>query len=535
MKRHDGKDYKINKVVIGISAVIFGSIFVLGIVNPLIFTSLLSSIVNFLCDQLGWFLNLAVIFSIGMSLFFLFSKYGKTKIGGKDAKPEFSKFTWWAISLCAGMGMGIVFWPPAEIIEYSFNPAVGSNLKAGGFEALSRAFEFTYLHWTLTLYGVYVAAGLVAAYVYYNLKQPYSIASTLYPLFGKKVYRYRNLIDGIVTFAIIGGVAGSFGYGILQVSDGLHQLFGLPTGAMMWILIAIIVTIVYTLSSVTGLKKGIQWLGDNNAKLFIGMLAFVIIFGPTKFSMNLGVETTGNMFTNLFKNLTFSEPFQSAEKWSVWWNWLWYLDFFVFAPTTGLFLARLSKGRTMREFVTVNMVAPCLFGWLWVVIFGGLAAHAQYVQNIDLYGLIQKSGYEAVMLSLFDQLPMPTISKLIMMVVILISFITLANAVTSTISKMSIKLGPNYLEDDAPASVQIFWGIFIGAIAIIFLLNGGLDGAKTVKMLVGFPIVILQVLAGIGFVKMFAKGEYKEKKVIEDDVLEKEMIEENIIGEIQLD
>ncbi len=511
MKSHDKKDFTINKTVIGISAVVFGIIFVLGIVKPEIFTTVLTDIVNFLCDQLGWFLNLAVIFSIGMTLYFLFSKYGKIKIGGEDAKPEFSKFTWWAISLCAGMGMGIVFWPPAEVIEYSCNPAVGGHLAAASPEALSKAFEFTYLHWTITLYGVYVAAGLVAAYVCYNMKQPYSITSTLYPLFGKKVYKYQNVIDGIVTFAIVGGVAGSFGYGLLQVSDGLHQIFNLPTGALMWIIIAVIVTIVYTLSSVTGLKKGIQWLGDNNAKLFIAMLIFVIIFGPTKFSMNLGLETTGSMFSNLFKNLTFTEPFESADKWSVWWNWLWYLDFFIFAPTTGLFLARLSKGRTIREFVTVNMVAPCLFGWLWVTIFGGIAAHAQYIGGLDLYQLIQSSGYESVMLSLFDQLPIPTISKSVMMIVILVSFITLANAVTSTISKMSVKLGPNYTQDDAPAGIQIFWGVFIGAIAVIFLLNGGLDGAKTVKMLVGYPIVILQVLVLIGFIKMFVKGEYKEK------------------------
>lgn len=526
MKKHDKKDFRINKVVIGISAVIFGAIFILGIVSPEIFSSVLGGIVDFLCDQLGWFLNLAVIFSIGMSLFFLFSKYGKIKIGGKDAKPEFSKFTWWAISLCAGMGMGIVFFPPAEIIEYTFNPAVGSGLEAGGMAALSNAFEFTYLHWTITLYGVYVAAGLVAAYIYYNLKQPYSITSSLYPLFGKKVYKYRNFIDGLVTFAIIGGVAGSFGYGILQVSDGLNQLFGIPTGAMMWIIIAIVVTLVYTLSAVTGLKKGIQFLGDNNAKLFIGMLLFVILFGPTKFSMNLGVQTTGNMFTNLFKNLTFTEPFEPAAKWSVWWNWLWYLDFFIFAPTTGLFLARLSKGRTMREFVTVNMVAPCLFGWLWVTIFGGLAANAQFVGGLDLWQLIQTRGHEAVMLGLFEQLPLPMILKVIMMIVVLISFITLANAVTSTISKMSVTTGENYLEDDAPASVQIFWGIFMGAIAIIFLINGGLDGAKTVKMLVGFPIVILQVAAGIGFLRMFAKGKY-----VEVDEIEKNVIQESVPGE----
>ena len=515
VENHNGRDYQINKVVVGISVVIFGAIFVLGIINPNLFTEVLTGVVNFLCDYLGWFLNGAVILSIGMSLFFLVSKYGKIKFGGEDAQPEFSKFTWWAISLCAGMGMGIVFWPPAEIIEYSMNPAVGSGLVAGSMEALSWAFEYTYLHWTVTLYGVYVAGGLVAAYVYHNMKQPYSITSTLYPVFGEKVYRYRDAIDGLVTFAIIGGVAGSFGYGILQVSDGLNQLFNIPTGPMLTIGLAAVITAVYTLSSVTGLKSGIQWLGDNNAKLFIGLLLFVTVFGPTKFSLGLGTQATGSMFTNLMSRLTFVEPFESAAKWSVWWNWLWYLDFFIFAPTTALFLARLSKGRTMKEFVTVNMLAPCGFAWLWVTIFGGLAAHAQYVDGLDLYALIQTSGYEAVMLTLFETLPIPTIVKVIMLVIILVSFITLANAVTSTISKMSVKTGPKYTKDDAPAGIQIFWGVFMAAICVIFLLNGGLDGAKTVKMLVGFPIVILQVIVTVGFIKMFVTGKYQEREEIE--------------------
>ena len=506
MSEHQKNDYKTNKLVIWLSIVIFGGLIILGVVSPEKFSSVLTNIVNTLCDNFGWALNWSIIFCIVVAGYFLISKNGDVILGGPEAKPEFSTFIWWAISLCSGMGMGIVFFPPAEVIEYTFRPAVGAGLASGSTEALSWAFEYTYLHWTITLYAVYVAAGLAAAYVIYNLKQPFSVASTLYPLFGNKIYRYRNVIDGLVAFTIVGGVAGSFGYGILQVADGIRQLTGISTGAMIYIIIGVLITLVYTISAVTGLKHGIQWLADNNAKIFIGMLLFVAVFGPTKFALNIGTETTGNMLNNIFKHLTFTEPFMGHDKWSTWWNWLWYLDFFIFAPTTGLFLARLAKGRTMRQFVCVNLLAPCVFVWAWVTFFGGLAADAQFNGGLDLWKILQEHGIEAIMLSLFETLPLPMLMKVVMILVIVVSFITLANAVTSTVSKMSITPGPNYTAEDPPGSIQIFWGVLMGAIALLFVLNAGFNGARTVKLLMGFPIVALQLLVMFGLMKMFITG-----------------------------
>lgn len=503
-------------IVIGITTIIFLGIFVFSQINEAGFMAVINSILDFLYEHLGWFINLATLFAILVSLFFLFSKYGKIKIGGPDAKPEFKTFTWWAISLCSGMGMGIVFFPPAEVIEYGFRPATGLGLEPGSYQSIVWGMEQTMMHWAVTLYGVYVLGGLMAAYVFYNMKQPFSITSTLYPAFGKKVYGYRSWIDGIVNFAIIGGVAGSFGYGILQIADGLNQVLGLPKNAVSFIAIAIFITLVATLSSVSGLKKGIQWLGDNNAKMFIILLVFVLVFGPTAFSMNLGTESTGKMITHFFSNMTLTEPMGGSGKWSIWWNWLWYIDYFIFAPTTGLFLARLGKGRTIREFITVNMVAPGLFGMVWCWLFGGLAANAQLSGALDLNAIMTERGTEAVMLTLFDTLPIPKIMKIFMMIVVLISFITLVNAVINTISKMSVKATTREEEEaDPPKGIQIFWGLLIGGVSLLFLLAGGLDGAKSVKLLVGIPIVVLEVIAAVGFLKMFLQKKYVEAPLME--------------------
>lgn len=520
----------IRKTVIGIGVIPLALVFVLGIVSPEGFNKIMWGIVNTLCDNLGWLINVGTIFSIFFTLFFLISKYGKIKFGGPNAKPEFSTFSWWAISLCAGMGMGIVMFPPAEVIEYAFRPPVEMFLEPGSYQASYWAGQVTMMHWTVALYGIYVAAGLICGYVYYNMKQSFSVTSTLYPAIGKKANKFSEVIDGIIVFAIVGGVAGSLGYGILQVSDGINQIFGITIGKTSWIIVTIVITAIYTLSSVSGLKKGIQWLGNKNAILFIGMLAFVAIFGPTKFSLEWGTRVTGGVIENLFTNALYSSPFFIEDQWDQWWNWLWFMDYFIFAPTTGLFLARLSKGRTIREFVTVNMVAPCIFSTIWCILFGGLATHAQWIEKIDLFKIINEKGIESVMLRLFEQLPLPILTKPLMLVIILISFITLANAVTSTIAKMCMKdskAKDDEENDDAPAGIQIFWGVFMGAIALLFLLSGGLEGCKVLKLFVGFPILFFQLAVMIGFLKMFIKKESAEKfKEVEEIIYHNEnMIE----------
>ncbi|HCT92361.1 MAG TPA: BCCT transporter [Lachnospiraceae bacterium] len=523
------KKFKIDKVVVGISTVIFALIFLVSLIDSEGFIGYINAIVYFLCDNLGWLLNLLTLMCFIFALYFLFSKYGKIRLGGPDAKPEFKTFTWWGMSVCAGMGMGIVFWPAAEVIEYTYNPAVGAGLEAGSHPALIWAEAQTMNHWVITLYAVYVAAGIVAAYVYHNMKQPFSISATLYPLAGKKVYKFRSILDGIVTFAIVGGVAGSFGYGVLQVSDGLGQLFGVPNTAVTWVIIAVVIAAVYIVSSVSGLKKGIQWLGDNNAKLFILLLVFVAVFGPTIFSCNLGTEAAGDLVVNFFKYITFTEPRLGADKWSVWWNWLWYIDYFIFAPTTAFFLARLAKGRTLRQFIVVNMVAPGVFCMIWTWLFGGLAAHAQISGAVDLYAVIQEKGYEAVMLTLFETLPLATIMKAIMLVIVVISFITLANAITSTVAKMSLKNTTREDdEEDAPKGIQIYWGILMLAVTILFILFGGLDGAKAVKLLVGFPVVILESIVILGFWRMFIKKKYVEAAEMEPEAVLEEAGSGNI-------
>jgi len=505
---------KINLVVLGISCVIFAIIILGSIIDSAAFSGVVWDIVYAIYNRTGWLLNIVTFLCLVFTLYFLFSKHGNIKLGGKDAKPEFKTFTWWSISLCAGMGMGIVFWPAAECIEYAFRPAAGAYLEAGSHEAFVWAEAQTMNHWVITLYAVYVAAGIVAAYVYHNMKQPFSIASTLYPTFGNKVFRYKSVLDGIVTFAIVGGVAGSFGYGVLQVANGLEQVCGIKASILVYIIIAVVITIIFACSSLSGIKKGITWLSNRNAVLFIFMLVFIAVFGPTLYSLNMGVESTGDLFNNFMKYMFFTEPEYSKGTWSVDWNWLWYIDFFIFAPTTAFFLARLAKGRTIKEFIIVNFVAPGAFCMIWTWLFGGLAINAQRTGVLDLNNIILTEGYEAVMLRLFETMPLSTIMKVVMLITICISFITLADSTTSTVAKMSF----NHTDEktgvtegkEAPFKLQIFWAVLTLVVTLAFILSDGINGCKGVKLLVGFPVFAIETVVIIGFWRMFLKKRHVE-------------------------
>ena len=495
------KSKRIDKIVIGISLAMFGVTILGTAINSEAFLGHMWGAVNSIYNSAGWFLNIMTLICVIFVLYFLFSRAGDIKIGGEDAEPEFSKVTWWSISLCAGMGMGIVFWPAAECIEYAVRPAAGAHIAAGSHAAYLWAEAQTLNHWVITLYAVYVAVGVVATITYHNLKQPFSVTASLYPTFGDKVYKYRSVIDGIVTFALVGGVAGSFGYGVMQVGNGLEQIFGIKVSNGLYITITCVISVIFICSAMSGLKKGITWLSNQNSRLFVGILLFVIMTGPTVYSLNMGVESLGNLLSNFFEYITFTEPEVTGEKWSIGWNWLWYIDYFIFAPTTALFLARLSKGRTVREFVTINFVLPGAFCMIWTWFFGGLASHIQRTGIMDLNAVIQNEGYEAVMLRILDTLPLANIIKVIMLLIVCVSFITMTDSAITTIAKMSMKPEKEFDGEDteAPGAVRLFWGVITLVITIIFVLIGGLDGCKAIKLLVGVPILILESVVVVGF------------------------------------
>ena len=512
--RHDPSDYTIRWSVSIAPLGIFLAVLVIGIAVPDLFKKVVDAGVMLVMKDMGWFVSLCSLFFVGFCLLVAVLPIRKIRLGGPNAKPNLTTFEYFALSLCAGMATGFILWPTAELLEYTVRPPRAFGVAAGSYQSIIDAIKYEWLHWAFTPYAIYTAFGIVVAYAYYNLRKPYAASSAFYMLCGERLGdRGKNLIDTVSLFAIIGGVSGSMGYGLLQLGSGLEYLFGIKTGLASWIGISIVITIIYTATSVSGLKKGIAWLSENNTYLFFLFLAFVILFGPRSYMFNLTSEVFGHFIRDYIPMMTVQDFMPGSDLWPQWWNNIWWLDWVAFAPMMGLFMATLSRGRTLCEFVIVNMILPSFFAMFWFGMFGGFAAHIQYVLGEDLISVLNEHGHSYMQLFTMSYLPFDVVMKPLLLITQLISFVTLANSMTSTISMMTIVPGKNYTSDEAPMKIKVVWGTLMASIAVLFLSSGGLDGAKSVKAITGFPVFIMELAVVVGFIIFFVKGKAPEKNI----------------------
>ncbi len=484
---------------------IFVCVIIAGLVDSKTFISTLTGWFEVLMVDVGWVICFMVTAFIICLLTILFHPVGLIRVGGEEAKPNISYWQWFSISLCAGIGTGIMFWAAVEPLVFTFEPAPSLGIAPGSNEAVIWAMRTSFLHWAFTPYAMYVIFGVILAFAIYNLKLPYNVSSGFYLLIGKKSGnpKFAAIVDTLTAFALVGGVAGSLGWGLLQLNQGLEAVFGIEGGNTTIIIICAAIVASYTLTSVSGLHKGISWLGDKNAQIFLGLMVFFFIFGPTAYICNLMTQSVGSYFANFIEDTFYTAPFANGGNWPQWWNMFWWVDFLSYGPLMGLFYARLSYGRTIRESVLMHWVVPAVFGIVWFSIFGGSVLHAQLFEGIDFFKMYKEKGMEVLMLASFDLMPLASILKPFALLVIAVSFITLANAMTSTVASLSMKNGDK--SDEAPAGVKIIWGVVIGGASLIFTLSGGIEGLKMVKTFAGFPIIIVGLAMLAGFVKFFWK------------------------------
>ena len=508
--------------VILTSLLILGTLLGVGTVSGKNFIAMLNSFFVTLMINGGWLISLGTLFFIVFLLVILFHPIGRVKLGGKDAKPEFSLWNWFAISLCAGIGTGIVFWGPVEPLRFAVEPQLSMGLVGGSREAVLWSLSKSYLHWSFAPYAEYAIFGVIIAFAFYNLGASFSVSAGFTPLLGDTAEKtwFRGIVDSLTAFAITGGCAGSLGYGLLQISSGLNSLFGIPQVSTVLIVICVVIVATFTLSSISGMNKGIRWLSDKNAWMFLILMVLAFLFGPMQWICNLFVESLGDFFQNFVGNITAVSAFDNAgqavgsiwhensELWTQWWDQCYFVDFLSFGPVIGLFSIKLAKGRTLREYLVMNWLVPAGFGIIWFAIFGGLALDiqfnfAEYAGCIDLLGCeslfeyMQVYGNEAMMLKVIEVIPFSSILKPIILLLVVLSFVTMADSTTSTVSMMSIR--DNKGIEEAPMGIKLFWAILMGAASLLFTLTGSIDGIKIVKTIAGFPILLM----GIVMVVMF--------------------------------
>ncbi|ANU11570.1 glycine/betaine ABC transporter permease [Planococcus antarcticus DSM 14505] len=474
-----------------------------GAFAPDNFAEVTGNIESFLTTSFGWYYLLIVSIMVIFCLFFLFSPMGQIKLGKDADKPEFAFGTWIAMLFSAGMGIGLVFWGAAEPLSHF---AIDSaTAEPGTAEAMRESMRFSFFHWGIHAWAIYAVVALALAYAQFRKGEPGLISATLKPLFGDKMKGpWGTLVDVIAVFATVVGVATTLGFGAIQINGGLAYLFdGIPGDSFTVQLVIIgIVTVLFMISAWSGLSKGIKYLSNTNMVLAVVLLLAVIILGPTLLIMNMFTDTIGTYFQNLVQMSFRAAPIDGENRswidgWTIFY-WAWWISW---SPFVGIFIARVSKGRTIRQFLLGVLMIPTFISFLWFAAFGTTAIEVQN-SGVDLTGLLT----EETLFAVFNELPLGVLLSVIAIFLITTFFVTSADSATFVLG-MQTTGGSMYPQN----TVKLTWGIAQSSIAVILLSTGGLGTLQTVLIIAAFPFSIIMLLMMASFYKAL-NIEYKAIK-----------------------
>ncbi|SDY76014.1 BCCT family transporter [Tindallia californiensis] len=507
----ENSDVRVRKAIFIPMSIIFSMAVIMGAFFPDHFLKGVNTIVAFANDSFGWLFLLAAVFFLVACLFLLFSKFGSIRLGGENAKPEYSNWYWFAISLTAGIATGILFWAIAEPIFHFMAPPEVLGLAAGSEAAAMFSMGISYLHWSFVPYAMYGICGIGIAYAIYNMNLPYNVSSTLYPIFGKKTQTTVGaVVDNLCLFAMGGAVAAMLGVATLAIGAGLEVVFGISQSRMLWLAIMIVIVLSYVISSYTGLNRGIKWLADKNSKLFIVMMGFVFIIGPTAFILDLGTQSLGYFLQNFLTLATWTSPIEGSS-WPQWWPVYYWAIWIAYAPLIGMFLARLAKGRTIRQFMLVNLILPSFFGIFWFAVFGGTSIYYE-IHALSLWDSIQSLGLEVAVFAFLQNLPFATLLSIGFIFALYISVVTLADSMTNTVASLSTT-AHNQEEKEPPVKIKFFWGIVMCSLTFVNLARAGdgsfegIDATKEIATVAGFPTLFLMILMTVAILYMIVRRE----------------------------
>ncbi|MCM3717318.1 glycine betaine uptake BCCT transporter [Fictibacillus phosphorivorans] len=493
---------KTNTVFI-VSLLISVVFIVIGFLFPEELQAKATTIQNFLQEKFGWFYLLSATSFLIFVLYLAFSKFGKIKLGEPDDKPEYSMVTWFAMLFSAGMGIGLVFWGVAEPISHFYTPPSGEGGNAASAQA---ALRYSFFHWGLHPWGIYTLIGLSLAYFKFRKGAPGLISAIFTPLIGDKVNGpIGKTIDIVAVFATIFGVATSLGLGAVQISGGLSYVTNIANNFTTQLIIIAVVTVLFTVSAQTGLDKGIKYLSNLNIILAIILMLFLLFASSTNFIMDVFVQSLGNYLQFLPSMSLKLSPFVPSEAgwiqgWTVFY-WAWWI---AWAPFVGTFIARVSKGRTIREFVLGVLLVPTLFGALWFSIFGGAALHLEIFDNIGLNKIIADKGTETALFAMLEHLPFGFIMSLLAIFLISTFFITSADSATFVLGMQTRhgRLEPS-------SKIKFVWGMVIAAAAAILLYSGGLEALQTASIIAAFPFAFVLIFMMISLQKALSEEKRK--------------------------
>ncbi|WP_288997122.1 BCCT family transporter [uncultured Psychrobacter sp.] len=480
---------RVNKPVFITSSILIVGFIIFGVLFTEAAGALFGFLQSFITTNFGWFFILLMNVALVFCLYLIASRYGDIRLGKQTERPQYSLVSWIGMLFSAGIGIGLVYWGTAEPLYHFMAPPLG---EAETVEAAKQAMNFSFLHWGLHAWAIYTIVALSLAYFHFRRGLPLSIRSTLYPILGQKIYgRWGHTVDVLAVFGTMFGVVTSLGLGVMQINSGLENLFGFPNSVGLQFAIIAFITLLACGSLMLGLDKGIKRLSDINMGLTGLLLAFMVVLGPTLFIFDSFFENVGNYLAAMVPLSFWGEAYSNTDWQSSWtiFYWAWWVSW---SPFVGVFIARISRGRTIREFTLGVLLIPMTILFFWFTTFGGVAIHMELLAALDPAlvspGLVDavNEDFGSAIFRLIEYYPLAKPITLLIVIMIVLWFVTSSDSASFVIDMLTAG------GDTNPPKIQrLFWATMEGLIAAILLAAGGLDALQAAAIVAGLPFALV--------------------------------------------
>jgi glycine betaine transporter len=496
----------VDRVVFAVAAALAVAFVLWGAIAPEKMGDLTGKAMSWVTGSFGWLFILTSGAFVLFSAYLALSRYGNIKLGPDDSVPEFSKFSWVSMMFATGMGIGLMFYGVAEPLYHLNGPPMGMA-EPGTPAAAQLAMEYSFFHWGFHPWAMYAVIGLSIGYFAYRKGGGNLISAAFRPLLGDRVDRAPGkAIDVVAIFATLFGSATSLGLGALQITGGIDKVFGSGKDSKVLAVVVIaVLTVCFVLSAVSGVERGVKWLSNANAVAAALLVFFLFVVGPTVFILGTFTESLGGYLTQ-FPAMSFRDGVFDAEVASPWlsaWTifyWAWWISW---TPFVGMFIARISKGRTIREFVVYVILVPSLVSFVWFSILGGTAFDLQLNQGKDM-GAVVDAGMEGALFETLSSFPLGAFTSALAVFLIAIFFVTGADAASIVMGMLS-----QNGDEEPRRGLTLFWGIATGAVAAVLLWAGGLEALQTLVILVAGPFMLVLIAMCVSTLKSLRAEPYE--------------------------
>ncbi|MDP5053710.1 MAG: BCCT family transporter [Congregibacter sp.] len=466
---------------------------------------------NTILERFGWLFSYGSFYLVLLTITAYLSPLGKTIIGGPSSKPLLSKPRWFFITLCTTLAVGILFWTTSEPIYHLNAPPVSKGIEPGSDDAAAFSLSAMFLHWSFTPYAIYTIPSLTFALAFYNRRLPFSISSSLRPVFGRLVVgRQADVIDTLALSALVTGMASSLGTGALSLIGGTGEFFDVSRNPLSLGIAILLIVATFVWSAASGLHKGIARLSSINAMLLVALGLFALAVGPTLFL--LGFSLTGlSTYTSTFLEMSLFTGSIAGDAWPLQWSVFYWAVWFAWAPVSALFLGRLGRGYSVREYIRINFLYPSLFAIVWISIFSGTAIHMDMIDPGLLNNVLQEHGPGKILYAVFAAFPLSAFTVPLLVFIAFVSFVTAADSNTDAIGRLCQKGVTAESDEKTGIPAKVIWGAVIGLVSWTMVSFAGVAGIRMLSNLGGIAAVTIVLGTSLTLIRWLIKPPLLEK------------------------